>query len=76
MAFLGSIFGSETKRKKSKDVRVPKAPKQPPVNGTKKQWDAYAVKLADYNKKVEAVNKEVNRRKTLQSAKAKIDKKK
>lgn len=75
MAFLG-IFSTEKKRKKSKDVKAPKAPKQPPVNGTKKQWDAYAVKLADYNKKVDAVNKEVNRRKTLQSAKAKIEKKK
>lgn len=70
------IFSTTKKRRIAKELRVPKAPKKPHMNGTSASWDTYAEKLGEYNKKVDARNKELSRRKTLTAAKAKIDKKK
>lgn len=71
-----ALFSTAKKRSVSADVKTPKAPAQPKAAASKKAWDNYALKLAEYNKKVEAVNKEKGRRKQLVAAKAIIDRKK
>lgn len=71
------IFSSSTKKRRvSKDVRKPKAPKQPAMGASKASWDKYQNALVKYNQAVDKYTREVNRREALKNAKVKIDAKK
>lgn len=68
------IFGTTTKKRRmSKDVRKPKAPKTPAMGASKSAWDKHQKDLVKYNQAVDKVNKEVARREALKNAKAKIN---
>lgn len=71
------IFSSSTKKRRvSKDVRKPKAPKTPPMGASKRVWDKHQKDLVKYNQAVDKYTKEINRREALKTAKQKIDDKK